>query len=607
MTTSAFGQNNPVKYFPAGTLQLRKKEYAGCWLVAHRKEATATYRTVEKLKEPCRKCENQKVDPPGGVTLNGLFLLQLHCVDEPSQLCSVYVSEQKLNSVKPDDFKLFENVAYIDASINSLSLGCFSCFASLRELNLSLNGICNMIFDAADFPVLEVLDLSYNNLSADAIVSLGRLLHLKVLHLSGNQLHHLPPNLGSPNHDPTQLPAAEEDKRFEALEILMLDDNKLSSEVFYSLTNLKRLKYLNLQGNQISNIPNMEVMDCSKSEEQAEKKDSLEEDRKGSNVPLPELQFLSLANNKIATEEAVIAASFFPMLHELDIHSNPLTTQRRGNYPLLTFYLQERLGIKIKQKKEQEGLKLPVKVFTDSKWKVEETTPKVSKRPLLLNAACPTQTRADKCETSVKRTTGSQGKKRSTVKENTKHFFMTQAEDEELEFCLPPEEKKTLGNNQKTRASPEQYTYFDMVMDAKANSGMLKPVEIQTAVRRLEHTLRNLNVYRDSKPKLDSIQTPYREKEKKIKEMPPLRPIKQPAERVYEMIKGIKESRTIKVVALGSALHSTGINKEECKEALALLRDMKTKYMMVHKKTMEQAASLESGKIVAELPPVQVL
>lgn len=35
-------------------------------------------------------------------------------------------------------------------------------------------------------------------------------------------------------------PDKEEDAQFEALEVLMLDDNKLSSGVFSSLTNLKR-------------------------------------------------------------------------------------------------------------------------------------------------------------------------------------------------------------------------------------------------------------------------------------------------------------------------------------------------------------------------------
>lgn len=89
--------------------------------------------------------------------------------------------------VKAEDLKVFDNVAYINASINSLSLGdysyiscrftfqkiscilqevvtlrkcfstgSFSSFVSLRELNLALNGLCNMKFDAADFPHLEV-------------------------------------------------------------------------------------------------------------------------------------------------------------------------------------------------------------------------------------------------------------------------------------------------------------------------------------------------------------------------------------------------------------------------------------------------------------------
>ena len=39
---------------------------------------------------------------------------------------------------------------------------------------------------------------------------------------------------------------------------------------------------------------------------------------------------------------------------------------------------------------------------------------------------------------------------------------------------------------------------------------------IQFAVRMLEHTLKNLLVYRDSQPKLDCLQTPFTEKEKKV-------------------------------------------------------------------------------------------
>lgn len=58
-------------------------------------------------------------------------------------------------------------------------------------------------------------------------------------------------------------------------------------------------------------------------------------------------------------------------------------------------------------------------------------------------------------------------------------------------------------------------------------------------------------------------------------------------------------------------MHCTGANKQEHKEALSLLRDMKTKYKMVHKKTMEQAAGIESDRNTnqnrAEPPPVQML
>ncbi|XP_038565043.1 X-ray radiation resistance-associated protein 1 isoform X1 [Micropterus salmoides] len=609
------GQTYPTKCFPARTLLHRGKEGAGHWLLAYRKAEDQTYRNVyRRIKETEN---NRGADTTHGYTLDGPFLLQLHCVDEPSELCSVDVSEQKLNSVKPEDLKVFGNVAYIDASINSLSLGSFSNFVSLRELNLSLNGLCNMTFHAADFPHLQVLDLSYNSLSADDIVSIGRLPRLKVFHLTGNQLCHLPPNLGSSNLDVTQLPAEEADMAFKALEVLMLDDNKLSSEVFNSLTNLKRLKYLNLQGNRVSEIPFLQVTGCSKplqmsSEEQAEEEglantepnpntdepfkrisqifheEIWEEYCKGSSLPLPELQVLNLADNKIAEEEALMAAALFPMLREVDIHSNPLTTRRSGDPPLLTYYLQERLGITIKRKKTQEAVKkLPLKVSTDPKWKMEERILKASKKPLLMDASHPAQ--AEKSEVTVERTSES-------LHENTEQFFVTQVTDvPEYEFDRGADKKETAERNNDS-AVPERFTCHEMLMDAKPNPDVVEPFGIQTAVRMLEHKLKTLNVYRGSKPKLDSIQTPYREREKRIKELLPLKPVKQPAERVDEIIKEIKESTTITEVPLSSAIHGTGVNKQECTEALSLLRDMKTKYKMVHKKTMEQAAGIESDR-----------
>ncbi|XP_041808511.1 X-ray radiation resistance-associated protein 1 isoform X2 [Chelmon rostratus] len=496
-----------------------------------------------------------------------------------------------------------------------------------------------MTFHAADFPHLEVLDLSYNTLSADDIVSIGRIPRLKVLHLTGNQLHHLPRNLASSNHDTTKMPAKEEDTHFKALEVLVLDDNKLSSAVFNSLMNLKRLKYLNLQGNRISEVPYLQITGGStplqtstvaqaeaaglastqpnlnadehvKRLSQILHKDDWEEYCRGSSFPLPQLQVLNLADNKIAGEEALMAVALFPMLLEIDIHSNPLTTRRSGDPPLLTYYLQEKLGITIKRKKKQDVGKLPLKVSTDAKWKVEERILKVSKKPLAMDAPRPAQ--AEKSELPVERTPGSEGKSSGVdpLHESTEHFFLTQATDvPEYEFDLQADETETREREERTRddAIPKKFTQHEVLMDVKPNPDVVQPVGIQTAVRMLEHTLRNLNVYRDSKPKLDCIQTPYRGREKKIKELPPFKPTKQPAERVEEMIKEIKESTTIRRVPLSSAVHSAGVNNQE---ALSLLRDMKTKYKMIHKKTMEQAASIESHRKdinAAETPPVQML
>ncbi|XP_061595370.1 X-ray radiation resistance-associated protein 1 [Cololabis saira] len=477
------GYNYTTNCLPVKRSQRPRREGAGHWPVASRKAKQQKHGAVlRRVKDASSKYEHKDA----GV-LDGLLLLQIHCVEKPFQLCSINISERKLKAVKPEELKVFENVAYIDASINSLSLGSFSCFPALRELNLSLNGICNITLDVASFPHLEVLDLSYNRLSPEDIVSVGRLPHLKALHLTGNNLRRLPPDLGSSNPDSTQLPT--EGKLFEVLEVLMLDDNKLFCGVFYSLASLPRLKYLNLQRNNISEIPCMQATSSLKDvhisvEEEVHTEVNLtteehlkvlksfhtgawEENcsRSSLPLPLPELQFLNLAENQIDKEEALIAADIFPKLREIDIHSNPLATKRRGDSPLLT-YLQKRLKIKWKKTKGA--------VSPDSKWK-----------------------------------------------------------------------RMTAEENQGSRTSHEQSMCCQIMTDSKASPDVLKHVGKSTAVRMLEYRLKNLNVYRESKPKLDSIQTSYRERKKKTQILPLLRPVKQSHERVDEMYEAIKKQYNI--------------------------------------------------------------
>ena len=45
------------------------------------------------------------------------------CVEDPADLCSVNISGQGLGEAKEEDFALFDNIAYVNASENLLPFG----------------------------------------------------------------------------------------------------------------------------------------------------------------------------------------------------------------------------------------------------------------------------------------------------------------------------------------------------------------------------------------------------------------------------------------------------------------------------------------------------
>lgn len=45
------------------------------------------------------------------------------CVEDPSDLCSVNIAGKELSEFKEEDFALFDNVAYVNASENYLPFG----------------------------------------------------------------------------------------------------------------------------------------------------------------------------------------------------------------------------------------------------------------------------------------------------------------------------------------------------------------------------------------------------------------------------------------------------------------------------------------------------
>ena len=62
----------------------------------------------------------------------------------------------------------------------------------LESLELSLNAIVDVLLERNDFQKLHSLNLSHNNLSGVALLSLGLLPALKELYLTGNDIVGLP-------------------------------------------------------------------------------------------------------------------------------------------------------------------------------------------------------------------------------------------------------------------------------------------------------------------------------------------------------------------------------------------------------------------------------
>ncbi|XP_039544209.1 X-ray radiation resistance-associated protein 1 isoform X2 [Pimephales promelas] len=591
------------------------------------------------------------------LNFNAFTLITLHCVDKPSDLCSVNISGQHLQMVKLEGLDKFDQITYINASDNHLTLEPFKRFPALRELELSLNSLHKFDIHAEEFQRLEVLDLSFNNISGESILNLGLLARLKVLHLTGNQLQMLPPNMAGPCTCPGEKSPQQGTLLFQKLEVLMLDENKLSSPgVFMSLANLQRLCHLNLQGNCISGVPFLEqtatlrddktndkrikFSEITMSQQKTEK--TLERKEDGSSMdlrrrpPFQELRHLILANNEIAEEEALLPVALFPKLNELVIHSNPLTTQRSGDPPMLTYFLQDKLGIKIRRKITTDRIKRHIKLPINPKRKVKTTIPNIPKFPSIMENQHATKPLCPKKYTGEESPQPSEyglmhafGLSSQTsiedeedivmgqehldlpsadisfeANQDAEPFFVTEINgpnqseyQEELDYPKPGNEIISSLEMKASKACPVKLIGYEILLDDTSEPEMPEISGIQHAVRILEHTLKNLLVYRDSKANLDLPQKPYAEREKRIRNLPPLRPKKSKGEKVEELLAQIKEAKTISKVPFDNVLKGgNDICKREYKEALTLLKDMKRKYRTAHLKRVEQAKQIETEK-----------
>ena len=222
--------------------------------------------------------------------LDGFALLEASGVALPVDALFGNLSDRNFTGVAEDDLAFFSEMLCLDVSENNLQLSYFGNLPKLEEFKLACNNIKDIkredVQRLESFASLRLLDLSYNQLSSNSVLSLGCLPSLKDLNLCGNQLSSLPVLTGC----------------YKRLEKLLLERNKLdSSQVFCSLACLPNLRELGLAYNFLGNVPHAA---CGAG-------------------PFLSLEVLDLAYNSFAHESSIEAVLEMPRIRSVLLYGNP--------------------------------------------------------------------------------------------------------------------------------------------------------------------------------------------------------------------------------------------------------------------------------------------
>ena len=142
------------------------------------------------------------------VVLDG-FVLSTCRVEDPEEAQKAVLEGAGISAVVTEDLPFFTKLTHLDLGDNHVQLESLGYLPQLQELHLDCNGLRSLTVPVGGFPNLEVLNLSFNGVSAAAIVALAEIPRLRDLDLSHNELSALPASLA----------------RFGSLESLNLEHN----------------------------------------------------------------------------------------------------------------------------------------------------------------------------------------------------------------------------------------------------------------------------------------------------------------------------------------------------------------------------------------------
>lgn len=119
-----------------------------------------------------------------GKLLDGFLILFSCRVKLPHESIKSKLASQNIVEVIEEDLCYFQNLNSIDLSDNRVRLEQLKNLKALSEVNLQYNQIQNIPpLSVDDFPKLENLNLSYNNLTPSSLRNIYNLKKLKILDL----------------------------------------------------------------------------------------------------------------------------------------------------------------------------------------------------------------------------------------------------------------------------------------------------------------------------------------------------------------------------------------------------------------------------------------
>jgi len=602
-----YDTNDPLcpNRFPARGVVRSTQEGAGSWIVAYYEDV------LNKYKAPLTPLKTVEKAESSNCVLNLKLLEDKYILDSLTDLSNIDVAGCNLTHVDALGFDKLTNLAYINASENLLLLEHFRYFPCLRELELSLNSINKINIKDDDFPNLQVLDLSYNNLKLDDFYSLAKISSLKVLHLTAN-------NFKSKVEEVKQEENIIDRKaEFSSLQILYMDDTKLSDKnIFNILSSLPKLVELNLDNNFLTGIPVIQAkstkssdlsqieVDTIKKVKDAQKK-NLEEPKTGESnlleaetqqlfektiLPFPNLKSLSLCNNLVEDEKNVVSVANWPSLKQINLNDNPLVNTKVGEPPLLSYYLSKRCGIEVKRSKVPMN-KYYVKINDNQKRKVSEIVPKIPKQPVdvlikafreSLPSTSPTE---DKDKTDKTDNTNQQIPQDEELQGEP--VFLTQLNEDEVK-SRPQTQQENIDYQSKIsvveeepRLTDDRFIGYEILLNTKPDEDFIEPVGIQNNVKVLKKMLDREQICLEATAVLDRVKPVYQSKKSvtrektKISRYPKIHPTKkQQLDVALDSMKN--KNKAMVTIELTKALKSEEIYK---KEAEQLLKSVQERYV----------------------------